>query len=57
MATMKSPRELTFCEADDVTHLAPFEFVRASRIEARDGAADPILAFKSINNSDGSVIV
>jgi hypothetical protein len=48
MATMKSPRALTFCDADDVTHLAPFEFVRASRIEAPNGAADPILAFKSI---------
>jgi hypothetical protein len=42
MATMKSPRALTFCDA------APFEFVRASRIEAPNGAADPILAFKSI---------
>jgi len=48
MATMKSPRALTFCDADDVTHLAPFEFVRASRIKAPNGAADPILAFKSI---------
>jgi hypothetical protein len=55
MATMKSPRELILHAKRMISRIfGSFELVCAEKIEAGDGTADPILAFKSKNNSDAA---
>jgi hypothetical protein len=53
MATTKSPRELIPHAKRMISRiLRSFELVCAGKIDAGGSAADPVLAFKSKNNSD-----
>jgi hypothetical protein len=55
MASMKSPRELIPHAKRMISRIfSSFELVCAEKIEAADGTADPILAFKPKNNSDAA---